>query len=180
MKANVESEMSPHIVEAQVDEPFQAQVRPALLRRAALATLTNQRVAEPCELAVVLTDDAALHELNLRHRGVDAPTDVLAFSDEAGGVFVGPPDAPRYLGDVVISFDRAAAQAVEAGHDVQVEVQLLVVHGVLHLLGYDDVAEEQRAQMWAIQAEILQGLQVKVHLSVRHLSARHLPASSAA
>ena len=162
--------MSPHIVETQVDEPFQAQVRPDLLHRAALVTLAHQRVVEPCELAVVLTDNAALHELNLRHRGVDAPTDVLAFSDEAGGVFVGAPDAPRYLGDVVISFDRAAAQAAEAGHDVQAEVQLLVVHGVLHLLRYDDVAEEQRAQMWAVQAEILRGLQVRVHL----------PASSAA
>ena len=158
--------MSLHTVEVQVDEQFQPQVQPDLLQRVALATLAHQLVAEPCELAVVLTDDAALHEFNLRHRGVDAPTDVLAFSeaDEADGPFVGAPDAPRYLGDVIISFHRAEAQAAEAGHDVQAELQLLVVHGVLHLLGYDDVAEVQRTRMWAVQAEILQGLQVQVHL----------------
>ncbi|MEE8392157.1 MAG: rRNA maturation RNase YbeY [Anaerolineae bacterium] len=158
MKARVEPRISPHTVEVQVDEQFRAQVQPDLLQRVALATLTHQQEAEPCELAVVLTDDAVLHELNLRHRGVDAPTDVLAFSevDEADGPFVDAPDALRYLGDVIISFHRAEAQAAEAGHDTRAELQLLVVHGVLHLLGYDDVVEEQRAQMWAVQAEILQ------------------------
>lgn len=150
----------------QVDGPFQAQVQPDLLRQAALATLTHQRMETQCELAVVVTGDGVLRELNLRHRGVDAPTDVLAFSarDEAGGMFVTPPDAPRYLGDVLISFHRAEAQASDAGHGVDVELQLLVVHGVLHLVGHDDVAAERRTQMWTAQAEILQGLGVQVHL----------------
>jgi probable rRNA maturation factor len=169
MKARVKSEMSPHTVEVQVDERFQTQVESNRLHRAALATLAHQQVEEACELAVVLADDAMLHELNLRYRNVDAPTDVLAFSEEdseTGGTFVSAPDEPRYLGDVIISFHRAEAQAAEAGHDTQAELQLLVVHGVLHLLGYDDVVEEQRAHMWAVQAEILQGLQVDVHSSV--------------
>ena len=69
-----------------------------------------------------------------------------------------------YLGDVVISLPRAEAQAAEVGHDRHAELQLLVVHGVLHLLGYDDTGVEQRAQMWAAQAEILQDLGVEVHL----------------
>ena len=167
MKARVESGMSLHTVEVQVDEQFQAQVQPDLLRRAALAALAHQQVEDPRELAIVLTDDAALHELNLRHRGVDAPTDVLAFADDADetdGPFVAPPEAPHYLGDVIISFHRADAQAAEAGHDTRSELQLLVVHGVLHLLGYDDVTQDQRAQMWAVQADILQELNVQVHL----------------
>jgi probable rRNA maturation factor len=167
MKARVESGMSPHTVEVQVDEQFRVQIQPDLLHRAALAALAHQQVKEPRELAIVLTDDAALHELNLRHRGVDAPTDVLAFADEAddaGELFVGPPDAPHYLGDVIISFHRADAQAAEAGHDTRAELQLLVVHGVLHLLGYDDVTRDQRAQMWAVQADILRDLNVQVHL----------------
>jgi probable rRNA maturation factor len=129
--------------------------------------LAHQQEEEPHELSIVLTDDAALHELNLRHRGVDAPTDVLAFSDEedeVGGPFIEPPEAPRYLGDVIISFHRADAQAAAVGHDTLAELQLLVVHGVLHLLGYDDVTKDQRAQMWAVQADILQGLDVQVHL----------------
>ncbi len=167
MKARVESGMSPHTVDVQIDEQFRAHIRPDLLHRAALAALTHQQEEEPRELSIVLTDDAALHELNLRHRGVDAPTDVLAFSDEedeVGGLFVDPPEAPRYLGDVIISFQRAGAQAAEAGHHIQAELQLLVVHGVLHLLGYDDVTQDQRAQMWAVQADILQSLDVQVHL----------------
>ncbi|RLC97894.1 MAG: rRNA maturation RNase YbeY [Chloroflexi bacterium] len=158
--------MSLHTVEIQVDEQFQEQVQPEPLRLAALAPLIHQRVEEACELVVVVTDDEALHELNLRHRGVDAPTDVLAFPDETRGPFVGAPGQPRYLGDVIISFPRAELEAQKAGHAVQAELQLLVVHGVLHLLGYDDVAEEQRARMWAIQAEILQALEVAVNLPV--------------
>jgi probable rRNA maturation factor len=173
VRASVEPETPLYIIGMQIDGQFQAQVQSDLLHQAVLATLIHQQVREPCELAVVVTDDATLHKLNLRHRGVDAPTDVLAFPDEpepdedeneagdANRAFVGPPDTSRYLGDVVISLHRAEAQAVEVGHDVQAELQLLVVHGVLHLLGYSDVAEKQRAQMWAAQAEILQALEVE-------------------
>ena len=126
--------------------------------------MIHERVEGPCELAVVVTGDETLHELNLRHRNVDGPTDVLAFPDETRGPFVAAPGLPRYLGDVIISFHRAEAQASMTGHDVRAELQLLVVHGVLHLLGYDDLAEDQRAQMWAVQAQILQVLGVDVHL----------------
>ena len=153
-----------HTIEVQIDERFQVQLQPKLLQRAALATLVHQGVDEPCELAVVVTGDEALHELNRRHRGVDAPTDVLAFPDETQGPFVTAPGLPRYLGDVIISFHRAEAQAADVGHDVQAELQLLVVHGVLHLLGYDDATAKQRARMWAAQAQILQALAVKAHL----------------
>ena len=158
--------MSPHTVEIQIDGQFQERVQPEPLRVAAQKTLEAMReqVEEPCELAVVVTDDETLHELNLRHRGVDAPTDVLAFHDEKRGPFVSAPGLPRYLGDVIISFPRAETQAEDAGHAVQAELQLLVAHGILHLLGYDDSTEEQQTQMWATQAEILQALRVEVNL----------------
>lgn len=158
--------MSLHTVKVQIDEQFQEQVQLEPLHLAGLATLIHQRMEEPCELAVVVTDDEASRELNLRHRDVDAPTDVLAFPDETRGPFVSAPGHPRYLGDVIISFPRAEAQAAEADHAVQAELQLLVVHGVLHLLGYDDVREEQRTQMWTAQAEILEALEVEVDLPV--------------
>lgn len=164
MKARSEPAVSLQTVEIRIDEQFQAQVQPDPLHQAALATLTHQQVQESFELAVVVTGDEVLQELNRRHRGVDATTDVLAFPDDTRGPFVGAPGLPRYLGDVIISFPRAGDQAAEAGHDVQAELQLLVVHGVLHLLGYDDVTEEKRAQMWAAQAEILQALGVEAHL----------------
>jgi probable rRNA maturation factor len=121
----------------------------------------------------LVSGDAELHELNLQYRGVDAPTDVLAFpyeaflhenSEEQRGSFVRIPDLPRYLGDIVISYPRAESQALEAGHDVEAELQLLVVHGVLHLLGYDDTVEERRALMWTAQAEILRDLDVQGRL----------------
>lgn len=151
-------------VQVQIDGQFQVRVQSEPLHRAVVASLVHQRVEESYELAVVVTDDRALCELNRRHRGIDAPTDVLAFPGGDPGPFVAAPGLPRHLGDVVISFHRAEAQAAEVGHDVQTELQLLVVHGVLHLLGYDDATPKQRARMWAAQAEILHSLGVDAHL----------------
>ena len=156
--------MSVHSIDIQVDEPYRVQSAQDLLHRAALATLIHQEQEDPCELVVVVTDDETLLELNRRYRGVDAPTDVLAFPDDTRGPFVGAPGFSRYLGDVIISWSRAEAHAAQAGHSVLAELQLLVVHGVLHLLGYDDVEADERARMWAVQAEVLRALRVDVHL----------------
>jgi probable rRNA maturation factor len=152
-----------HAIAVHVDEDLESRVETELLCRAALQTLHDQQVESECELAVVVTDDETLRELNRRYRSVDAPTDVLAFADETRGPFIDAPGEPRYLGDIVISFHRAAAHVAEAGHDVQAELQLLVVHGVLHLLGYDDQAEQPRAKMWRVQSRILQTLGVDVN-----------------
>ncbi len=165
MKAGSESQTSRPLgavnvnVNVNVDRQFRARVQPEMLRRAALATLAHQRIDRACDLAVVVTEDEVLRELNLRYRDVDAPTDVLAFPDETCEPFVSAPDRTDYLGDVILSFDRAEAQAAASGHHVETELQLLVVHGVLHLLGYSDVTPEQRARMWAAQAEILRSLE---------------------
>ena len=134
-------------IEIQIDEQFRARISPELLRQTALAALAHRQVEGACELTIVVTGDDLLHDLNRRHRDVDAPTDVLAFPDEPcpeRGPFVGAPKLERYLGDVIVSFPRASAQAAEAGHDVRAELQLLVVHGVLHLLGYDDAGSNSR------------------------------------
>lgn len=133
------------------------------LQRAALATLIHQD-APPVEVAMVISEDEALRELNQRYRNVDAPTDVLAFPNETKGPFVGLGEQPQYLGDVIISYSRAAEQAAEASHSVEAELQLLVVHGVLHLLGYDDQNPSDRAEMWAAQEAILDALGVEVTL----------------
>ena len=162
--------MTDHTIDCQIDEAFQAQVEPALLCESARRTLEHQQVQESSELVVVLTDDAALHELNRRHRGVDEPTDVLAFPHKSRSptsmpfVFVDAPGLPRYLGDIVISFPRARAQANKAGNTLQAELQLLVVHGVLHLLGHDDQTEDERARMWRAQKAVLHDMNVQVHL----------------
>jgi probable rRNA maturation factor len=103
------------------------------------------------DITIILTDDAQIHELNKQYRGIDAPTDVLSFP--SGDT---DPDSNRlYLGDVVISYPRAQAQAEAGGHPVEAELQLLVVHGVLHLSGYDHVEGQGKSKMRAAQAEIL-------------------------
>jgi probable rRNA maturation factor len=105
-------------------------------------------------LTLVVTDDEAMHRLNRTYLGIDAPTDVLSFGGESPD-FVSVPEAGLYLGDVIISYPQAQAQAAAAGHSVEAELALLVVHGVLHLLGYDHVRPEDKAVMWERQAEVL-------------------------
>lgn len=108
-------------------------------------------------LSLVLTDDAGIAALNREFRGIDAPTDVLSFPqlDPAGPVTPLPPDAPLPLGDVVVSLPRAEAQAREYGHARSREVGFLLVHGLLHLLGYDHETPEDAAAMEQRQEAVL-------------------------
>jgi probable rRNA maturation factor len=110
-------------------------------------------------VTLVITDDEGIQGLNRDFLDIDAPTDVLAFSAQEGAEgFVAAPEMGSYLGDVIVSYPRAAAQAEEQGHPVEQELNLLVVHGVLHLLGYDHAYEEEKAAMWARQEAILGSL----------------------
>jgi probable rRNA maturation factor len=95
-----------------------------------------------------------LQELNRDYLGIDAPTDVLSFPASE----TDPETGARYLGDILISVPRAQSQAEAAGHALESEVQLLVVHGVLHLLGHDHAKPEEKRRMWKAQAEILESL----------------------
>lgn len=125
-----------------------------LLERAAHATLQHESQALDSELSIVLTDDARLRELNRDYLGIDAPTDVLSFPASE----TDPETGAHYIGDILISIPRAQSQANAAGHPVESEVQLLVVHGVLHLLGHDHGEPEEKNRMWKAQSEILESL----------------------
>ena len=127
---------------------------PPLLEGAARLTL-DLSGAPDADLTLVLTGDAEIQALNRDFLGKDAPTDVLSFS---AGEEADPETGRGYLGDVVISLPRAVEQAAAGGHAVEAEVQLLVVHGVLHLLGHDHAETEQKARMWAAQTEVLEHL----------------------
>ena len=130
-----------------------------LLERAARAALTHQEQSPDADLSVVLTDDARLQQLNRDYLGIDAPTDVLSFpASESDGSETDPETGSPYLGDILISIPRAKAQAKAAGHALESEVQLLVVHGVLHLLGHDHAKPKEKAKMWKAQSEILESL----------------------
>lgn len=131
------------------------------LRASAQAALSagEQAGTGMVELTLVITDDPGIQALNRDFLGNDAPTDVLAFSAmEDGGPFVSAPEARGYLGDVIVSYPRAMAQAHEQGHSPEQELDLLIVHGILHLLGYDHADDEGKAVMWAKQDAILSGL----------------------
>jgi probable rRNA maturation factor len=125
-----------------------------LLERAARTALESASYSGDPELSVILTNDARLHELNLNYLGIDAPTDVLSFPASE----TDPETGARYIGDILISVPRARAQAEAAGHPLEAEVQLLVVHGILHLLGHDHAQAQEKARMWKAQAEILERL----------------------
>lgn len=136
-------------IHIQLDKKHHPKEFAEVLRQAAAATLHHLQVEPPASLTIVLDDDARLCTLNRQFRGIDKPTDVLSFPDD---------DLDPYLGDVVISWDRVQAQAIAGGHPAQAELQLLAVHGVLHLLGHDHATTEQRDAMWATQAAILTAL----------------------
>lgn len=126
-------------------------VQGAALEEAAVEALRHQAVSKTADLTIVQTDDARLQALNRDYLGHDAPTDVLSFPAGEHD----PQTGALYLGDILISIPRAAEQALEAGHSLEAEAQLLVVHGVLHLLGHDHAEPDGKIRMWAAQAEIL-------------------------
>jgi probable rRNA maturation factor len=144
----------------QVAPRFRANVDERSLRRVAIEVLSQEGVEGETELSLIITDDEAIRELNRRFRGVDAPTDVLAFGAEAEGHFVMAPESRPYLGDVVISCQRALAQAEELGHTVGEELKLLVIHGILHLLGYDHQGEADARKMRKKEEHIMSGSQM--------------------
>jgi len=146
----------PTLAGVQIEEPFAHLVSAEWLSSVAMATLAFESCTSG-ELTLIITDDEALRALNQAYLGIDSPTDVLSFGGEAPD-FVNPPVAEVYLGDVVISYPRAHAQASAAGHPVEAELALLVVHGVLHLLGYDHGRPDDQAVMWERQAGILSQL----------------------
>ena len=124
--------------------------------RRAVLTVGELYGVMDAEVSVTLTDDAHIHVLNRDYRGVDRPTDVLSFalteSEEPAII-----DAPCsvLLGDLVISLERAAPQAEEYGHSFLRELSFLTVHGMLHLLGYDHIEEEDRLEMEEEQRHVM-------------------------
>lgn len=124
-----------------------------VVRRAVEAALEAEG-EEAAEVSVLLGDDATVQALNRDYRGIDRPTDVLSFAQREGEDLPGGEVSP-VLGDIVISLDRARAQAGEYGHSLERELGFLAVHGVLHLLGWDHADPEAEARMMARTEAIL-------------------------
>lgn len=131
------------------------------IRRLAEKTLISEHAADAAQLSIVLVDTRTMRELNSKYRGQDSPTDVLSFAVREGEVEPSPEagsgerEAELVLGDIVISPEVAETNAQQYRHSLQDEVRLLVVHGVLHLLGYDHTTEDDKLLMWNRQDELL-------------------------
>lgn len=124
----------------------------AAIARAAEAAIRHEGAAGAW-LSATVVEDEAIRALNRDYRGIDQPTDVLSFPMREGADIAAAPDG--FLGDIVLSLQRAEAQAAAYGHSLLREVTFLTVHGALHLLGYDHMEEGAAAGMFAKQEEIL-------------------------
>ena len=166
-------EVAAYDIQVECDDEFAAEVDVEAVAEAVRAALAHMAV-ERASVAVVVTDDEAVQELNREYRGVDAPTDVLSFAAHEGDLQIA--DAPaelralleESLGDVIIAFPYAQRQAIRFENPLPDELRLLAVHGTLHLLGYDHGTPEEEAELWALQEEILaplgaRGLSYRAH-----------------
>ena len=149
-----------------IDEGLEGSLEVSWLQSVAEQVLIAQDASSNIELSLVITSQERVRQLNRDYLGEDEPTDVLAFSmlpePAAEGKlgadlapFVVPPDGVLHLGEVIISYPQAIIQAEEHRHSVKKEIAILIIHGVLHLLGYDHTEPEQERQMRAREAEIL-------------------------
>jgi probable rRNA maturation factor len=127
---------------------------PELFIIAGQTTIQEVDADREIDVTLVITDDAQIRDLNRQFREIDSVTDVLSFPSDEIDLDTGKP----YLGDILISYPQAFLQAMQIGHPVETELQLLTVHGMLHLLGYDHANEEEKAEMWALQVMTLEKL----------------------
>ncbi len=155
-----------------IDEGLEGCPEVSWLQSVAEQVLVAQRADPQAELGLVIVDQGKVQQLNLKYLGRDEPTDVLAFSmlpepatgEEANLLlppFVVPPDGVSHLGEVIVSYPQAAIQAEEHRHPVKREMAVLIIHGILHLLGYDHDTAVRERQMRTREAEILSSIEEK-------------------
>ena len=132
----------------------------AWVKKIVRQVLKAEGVVPPYEVSLVFTDSETVRRLNRDYRGVDELTDVLAFymfaREGTDSSFALPPDGVTRLGEVMISYPQAVEQAKEQGHSAQRELALLIIHGILHLLGYDHEKPEEERKMRDRERELLE------------------------
>ena len=146
-----------------IDKGFEGYLEVGWLQGVAEQVLVAQDAGSRVEMGLVVTSQERVRQLNRNYRGRDEPTDVLAFSmfpeplatGEAKSPFAQPPDGVLHLGEVIVSYPQAVIQAKEHHHSVKKEIAVLVIHGVLHLLGYEHDKPEPERQMKSREEEIL-------------------------
>ena len=150
-----------HEINIDIKPPYRGRLTQKWLRRIVEAALSAEKVDRPVELSLIITGDKEVHKLNRDYRGIDRTTDVISFAlneDVDGTDFVTPPDKISRLGEVIISYPQAATQAKANKQTIKAEMAWLVVHGLLHLLGYDHQDDASEAVMRKREDKILRGI----------------------
>ena len=151
--------MPRHVIDISNDVESAIDVKATWLRRVVRGALASADLRDAVEVGLLLTGDDRVRQLNRDYRGEDRTTDVLAFAlEESEVAFPRPSDALPSLGQVVVSYPQAVRQAAEYGHTVEREVAFLVVHGLLHLLGFDHQRPDDEARMLSKQEAIMTSL----------------------
>jgi len=135
--------------------PFDKIIAKDRLEYVAQAVLAETGQTKKGDISLIITDDTEIQQLNKSFRGIDRPTDVLSFNNEYIDLDTGIP----YLGEIIISYPTAKTQAIQLGNLVSHELELLLIHGYLHLLGYDHANELDKKAMWQLQKKLLAHLQ---------------------
>jgi probable rRNA maturation factor len=151
-----------------IEEDLETGLDSEWLQRIVEKPLLVEGIPANAEISLVVTGQERIQELNRNYRGQDRPTDVLSFSmteqqeEEELTAFIGPPDGLLHLGEVIISYPQAEIQAKEQGHSLKKEMAILIVHGVLHILGYDHEKPELEPAMKAKEKEILAEIEKEI------------------
>jgi probable rRNA maturation factor len=149
-----------------IDSEFKQKITAIWLKKVARQVLIAENAKPTVELDLVITGQEKIRELNRLYLEEDAPTDVLSFpmleSDLSGVEFVAPSDSILRLGEVIISYPQAKKQAKEHDHSVKKEIAILIIHGVLHLLGYDHDVTRRKQVMRKREAEIVEIIEEKL------------------
>ena len=141
-----------------IDEGFDGCPAPRWLEGIVRQVLEAEGAGAEAEVSLLIATQERVKELNRDYLGEDEPTDVLAFSAREEGAdlpFIHPPDGLIHLGEVIIAYPQAVIQADEHGHPVKKELAILIIHGLLHLLGYDHDEPDSKRRMRAREAELL-------------------------
>ena len=151
-------------IDVSFDKGFEGCLDAGWLKSIAESTLAAEKIEDNIELGLVIASQQRVQQLNKNYRGKDSPTDVLAFAmlpepdADKETSFTTPPDGIKHLGEVIISYPQAIKQAAEQRHSVAMEVAILIIHGMLHLLCYDHIEDEDAVKMRAREKEILESM----------------------
>ncbi len=125
-------------------------------------SLSYEKISNNCEISVTIVDNKTIHQINKKHRNIDRPTDVLSFPlIDFNKESIPNNSQVVYLGDIIISIEKAIEQANEYGHSLDREIGFLTAHSMLHLLGYDHIEKDEEEIMFKKQEEILENLNLR-------------------